>query len=83
MRQGEFNSGKSTVINAMLGKRYLKEGVIPTTNGITLLCYSDEGHDEERSEKHPDGHFIRYLPASLLKQVSPLNLPFCFSNIWS
>ncbi|KAL4336969.1 hypothetical protein AHAS_Ahas12G0063300 [Arachis hypogaea] len=29
---GEFNSGKSTVINALLGERYLKEGVVPTTN---------------------------------------------------
>lgn len=72
---GEFNSGKSTVINAMLGKRYLKEGVIPTTNEITRLCYSDEGHDEQRSEKHPDGHFIRYLPASLLKQICFVDTP--------
>ncbi|KAL4275904.1 hypothetical protein AHAS_Ahas20G0153800 [Arachis hypogaea] len=29
---GKFNSGKSTVINALLGERYLKEGVVPTTN---------------------------------------------------
>ncbi|HSB05755.1 MAG TPA: dynamin family protein, partial [Thermodesulfobacteriota bacterium] len=28
---GEFNSGKSAVINALLGQRLLEEGVIPTT----------------------------------------------------
>ncbi|KAH9315399.1 hypothetical protein KI387_024026, partial [Taxus chinensis] len=73
---GEFNSGKSTVINAMLGKRYLKEGVVPTTNEISVLCYSGEGHDEEeRSERHPNGYFIQYLPASLLKQMSLVDTP--------
>eukprot|EP00253_Pinus_taeda_P009840 PITA_09840 len=60
----------------MLGKRYMQEGVIPTTNEITLLCYSGEGYDdEEHSEKHPDGHFIRYLPASLLKQSCFVDTP--------
>ncbi|KAG6542178.1 hypothetical protein Mapa_016410 [Marchantia paleacea] len=66
---GEFNSGKSSVINALLGKRFLKEGVLPTTNEITVLRHTGEGYEgEERSEKHPDGHFLRYLPAELLKQ---------------
>ncbi|XP_057864580.2 probable transmembrane GTPase FZO-like, chloroplastic isoform X3 [Cryptomeria japonica] len=73
---GEFNSGKSTLINALLGKRYMKEGVVPTTNEISVLCYSGEGNDEkERCERHPDGHFIRYLPASILKQMSLVDTP--------
>ncbi|KAK3001156.1 LOW QUALITY PROTEIN: hypothetical protein RJ639_021752 [Escallonia herrerae] len=38
---GEFNSGKSTFINALLGKKYLKDGVVPTTNEITFLCFSE------------------------------------------
>lgn len=60
----------------MLGKRYLKEGVVPTTNEISVLCYSGEGNDEkERCERHPDGHFTRYLPASLLKQMSLVDTP--------
>lgn len=71
--QGEFNSGKSSIINALLGKRFLKEGVLPTTNEITLLRHASDGGDtEEREERHPDGHFLRFLPASLLKQVSIL-----------
>jgi ribosome biogenesis GTPase A len=28
---GEFNSGKSTLINALLGSDYLKSGILPTT----------------------------------------------------
>lgn len=70
IKQGEFNSGKSSVINALLGKRFLKEGVLPTTNEITLLRHANDGGDTgERSERHPDGHFLRFLPADLLKQV--------------
>ena len=36
---GEFNSGKSAFINALLGDKYLKEGVTPTTNRINLVKY--------------------------------------------
>ena len=36
---GEFNSGKSSIINALLGKRYLAEGILPTTNEISVLKY--------------------------------------------
>lgn len=71
--QGEFNSGKSTVINALLGERYLKEGVVPTTNEITFLCYSKyNSEDPQRCERHPDGQYICYLPAPILKEVSIL-----------
>ncbi len=34
---GEFNSGKSALINAMLGDSYLREGVTPTTDRIHIL----------------------------------------------
>ncbi len=34
---GEFNAGKSAVINALLGARILEEGVTPTTSRIGLL----------------------------------------------
>ena len=36
---GEFNSGKSSVINALLGGRFLAEGILPTTNEISVLRY--------------------------------------------
>jgi Dynamin family len=38
---GEFNSGKSTVINALLGERFLEEGILPTTNEISVLKHGD------------------------------------------
>ena len=36
---GEFNSGKSTVINALLGTKFLAEGILPTTNEISVLKF--------------------------------------------
>ncbi|KAB5557434.1 hypothetical protein DKX38_008343 [Salix brachista] len=73
---GEFNSGKSTVINALLGKRYLNEGVVPTTNEITFLCYSKSGSEEQQHcERHPDGQYICYLPAPILKEMNIVDTP--------
>ncbi|KAL5561669.1 hypothetical protein UlMin_031416 [Ulmus minor] len=73
---GEFNSGKSSVINALLGSRYLKDGVVPTTNEITFLRYSELGSGEEqRCERHPDGQYICYLPAPILKEMNIVDTP--------
>jgi small GTP-binding protein len=38
---GEFNHGKSTVINALLGEEILPVGITPTTSVITHLVHSD------------------------------------------
>ena len=38
---GEFNAGKSALINALLGQKLLKEGVTPTTTQINILSYGD------------------------------------------
>ncbi len=39
---GEYNSGKSSFINAMCGEHILQEGPTPTTNRITLLTHGDK-----------------------------------------
>ncbi len=39
---GEFNSGKSAFINALLAQPVLEEGVTPTTTRINLLKYGTE-----------------------------------------
>ena len=37
---GEFNAGKSTLINALLGTKLLETGALPTTDTITILSHS-------------------------------------------
>ncbi|XP_015087872.1 probable transmembrane GTPase FZO-like, chloroplastic isoform X1 [Solanum pennellii] len=71
---GEFNSGKSTFINALLGKKYLKDGVVPTTNEITFLRYSDVD-ESQRCERHPDGQYVCYLPAPVLEEMIIVDTP--------
>jgi len=39
---GEFNSGKSAFINALLGGPYLEEGVTPTTSQIAIITWGPE-----------------------------------------
>ncbi|KAJ8453255.1 hypothetical protein Cgig2_008139 [Carnegiea gigantea] len=73
---GEFNSGKSTVINALLGGKFLKEGVVPTTNEITFLRYCDfDSTEQQRCETQPDGQYICYLSAQVLKKMVIVDTP--------
>lgn len=63
---GEFNSGKSTLINAILGKELLESGVLPTTDAITVLM----GHEDASvaMNQTTDGHYLdtaSSLPAQL------------------
>lgn len=39
---GEFNAGKSAMVNALLGERVLAEGVTPTTADIQVLRHVDQ-----------------------------------------
>lgn len=39
---GEFNNGKSTFINALIGEELLPTGITPTTSVIHLLSYGEE-----------------------------------------
>lgn len=38
---GEFNAGKSSVINALVGHNLLDTGALPTTDSITVLTHND------------------------------------------
>jgi ribosome biogenesis GTPase A len=44
---GEFNAGKSTFINALLGQKVLKEGILPTTSKIGILKSSTKTYTED------------------------------------
>src|ERR671910_539898 len=61
---GEFNSGKSAFINALLGEDELsREGVTPTTDRITLLRHAgkpvEKGRRDEVLEKGYPNDFLR------------------------
>lgn len=68
---GEFNSGKSTFINALLGERVLPEGVTPTTDRINLLRYGDQP-----GEQLLEAYVLeRTYPADLLREISLVDTP--------
>jgi small GTP-binding protein len=50
---GEFNAGKSSFINALLGDNLLPVGVTPTTEVIELIRYNDTAN--RKPEVRPDG----------------------------
>ncbi|KAL3800272.1 hypothetical protein ACHAW5_009854 [Stephanodiscus triporus] len=47
---GEFNSGKSTLINALLGNELLDTGVLPTTDAITVVMANGDDADPNDDE---------------------------------
>lgn len=52
----------------------MKDGVVPTTNEITFLRYSDVD-ESQRCERHPDGQYVCYLPASVLEEMIIVDTP--------
>ncbi len=68
---GEFNSGKSALINAVLGERILAEGVTPTTSRVTLIKWG-----EQKSEQVVDeGFAVVTHPLPLLKELNIVDSP--------
>ncbi len=68
---GEFNSGKSAFINALLGQPLLEEGVTPTTTRIHLLKYG-ETFERIAVEASVD---IFTAPVPLLKEINIVDTP--------
>src|SRR5918996_3255780 len=60
---GEFNSGKSAFINALVGSKVVAEGVTPTTSQINVLQYGDT---VERQVREQSLHVIT-APAPILR----------------
>jgi small GTP-binding protein len=68
---GEFNSGKSAFINALLGERFLTEGVTPTTAAIHVLKYG-----EEPSQRQTDRDYvIATYPVDWLAEINIVDTP--------
>src|SRR5215212_6697074 len=68
---GEFNSGKSAFINALLGDELSREGVTPTTDRITVLRYSEEASERERRE----GVLEKEHPNDFLREIAIVDTP--------
>ncbi|CAN5583328.1 dynamin family protein [soil metagenome] len=68
---GEFNSGKSAFINALLGAEIATEGVTPTTDRITVLRHSDEPERRELRE----GILEKGHPNEFLREISIVDTP--------
>lgn len=68
---GEFNSGKSAFINAILGSRVAQEGVTPTTAQINVLQYG------ESVERHVRGTALHVItaPVPLLREIHIVDTP--------
>jgi len=67
---GEFNAGKSRLINALLGGRYLEEGVTPTTQQVQVLTFGDPDLSAT-----PQGPLRRRLPVPLLAEMHIVDTP--------
>jgi small GTP-binding protein len=68
---GEFNSGKSSFINALLGERVLPEGVTPTTDRINRLRYGPEV-----TESLVEAFLLdRTYPADILRELTVVDTP--------
>ncbi|MBC7236696.1 MAG: dynamin family protein [Chloroflexi bacterium] len=68
---GEFNAGKSALINALLGQRLLKEGVTPTTTRINVLRY---GQNAEHQVVDEHQHILLF-PVEMLSEISIVDTP--------
>jgi small GTP-binding protein len=68
---GEFNSGKSAFINALIGRQMLAEGVTPTTAEINVLTYGPV----ESNEARPGRTRLLTAPIDLLRDIHIVDTP--------
>lgn len=68
---GEYNSGKSTFINALLGDEVFETGDLPTTRLITILRHGEAGPPEAAS----DHLRIQRYPLEVLQDLEIVDTP--------
>ena len=88
--RSEYNSGKSSFLNALLGGDYCKTGVLPTTDKICILRYSPAASPSPSSSSSsppsqlPTAHVddpsspdiqSLYLPVAWLQHISVVDTP--------
>lgn len=67
---GEFNAGKSALVNALLGERLLVEGVTPTTTQVQVLRHTDQA-----DTRPPAGVTVLTGTAPLLRDIHLVDTP--------
>ncbi len=68
---GEYNSGKSTFINALLGDEVFAMGDLPTTRAISILRYGEAGPPETIAENVQLYHY----PLEVLRDLDIVDTP--------
>lgn len=68
---GEFNAGKSALVNALLGEKVLPEGATPTTSRVTLVKWGEQAAEQVVDE----GFSIQTHPLPLLKELNIVDTP--------
>lgn len=68
---GEFNAGKSSFINALLGQNLQKEGVTPTTSQIFLLKHGAVN----KTSPGERGIWVQTADVPLLRRISIVDTP--------
>jgi small GTP-binding protein len=68
---GEFNAGKSALINALLGGQVLPEGATPTTDTVNVLRFGEQAGEEVVGESIVE----RVSPAPFLRDLAIVDTP--------
>jgi small GTP-binding protein len=68
---GEFNAGKSALINALLGGQVLPEGATPTTDTVNVLRYGEQAAERVIGEALVE----RVSPSPFLRDLAIVDTP--------
>ena len=68
---GEFNAGKSALLNALLGEKALREGATPTTSRVTLVKWGEKPLETIVDE----GFAVYSYPLPILKELNIVDTP--------
>lgn len=68
---GEYNAGKSTLLNSLLGMEVMPDGVTPTTDKVTVITWGPEIAESVLGEELVQ----RTAPVEVLREVSIVDTP--------
>jgi len=68
---GEYNAGKSTLLNALLGMKVMPDGVTPTTDKVTVISWGEEIREHTLGEEL----VRRTAPVPVLRELSIVDTP--------